>query len=467
MKTILMLLMGLVTLCAQPLPVMPGAEIYACPMHLDVQSKKASDTCPKCKMALVSMAELKRRGLVAEDVPVPSAGPGLRLEDLEKLALERHPALQQAEAEVRAAQGRERQAGLYPNPVLGLNGEHVAPITGGGAIGGFVEQRIPMGGKRQLDQRAASEERKASEQMRAAERQRVLNQVRALFYEALAAQRRVEVRADLAKLADRAVAITKELANVGQADGPDQLAIEIEAQRARLSLTNARNAQQRTWRQLALSVNDPDLRLQPLSGDLEAVPEIDEQQALARILAESPEMRVAEIGVTRAELLERRAKADRVPDLQLRGGLRNNREFADGGFITGLRRIGVEGIFDVGIEIPLWNRYQGQIQAAKAELDRAKLQGSRTRLALGARLAESYRQYQDARAAVGTLKEEMMPKARQAYETYLANFRLMAAAYPQVLVAQRNYFQVTEEYVAALEMAWESALEIQGLLLGH
>ena len=41
----------------------------------------------------------------------------------------------------------------------------------------------------------------------------------------------------------------------------------------------------------------------------------------------------------------------------------------------------------------------------------------------------------------------------------------MAAAYPQVLVAQRTLFQVTDEYINAAESAWLASLQLQGLLL--
>ena len=41
----------------------------------------------------------------------------------------------------------------------------------------------------------------------------------------------------------------------------------------------------------------------------------------------------------------------------------------------------------------------------------------------------------------------------------------MAAAYPQVLVAQRTRFQVTEEYLEALATSWRAAVLIEGRLL--
>ncbi len=60
---------------------------------------------------------------------------------------------------------------------------------------------------------------------------------------------------------------------------------------------------------------------------------------------------------------------------------------------------------------------------------------------------------------------EMLPRAQQAYELYLKRYQEMAAAHPQVLIAQRTFFQLQEKYVAALVSTWQSAVEIQGLLL--
>ena len=68
--------------------------------------------------------------------------------------------------------------------------------------------------------------------------------------------------------------------------------------------------------------------------------------------------------------------------------------------------------------------------------------------------------------AVERYRTRILPKARQAYDLYLSNFRQMAGAYPQALIAQRNLFQFQDSYVAALVSTWQRAIEIQGLLLG-
>jgi hypothetical protein len=59
--------------------------------------------------------------------------------------------------------------------------------------------------------------------------------------------------------------------------------------------------------------------------------------------------------------------------------------------------------------------------------------------------------YRTAQAVVQAYRDGNLPDARQAYELYLDSFRNRRAAWPQVLVAQRTYFQISVDYVEALE----------------
>jgi cobalt-zinc-cadmium efflux system outer membrane protein len=389
----------------------------------------------------------------------------LTLAELERRALERNPTVAQAEQSIAAAAGLAKQAGLYPNPVVAASGEEVAagPIIRGGEFGGGVRQRIVTAGKLGLDRRVAQQSMAITEEGARAQRQRVLNAVRRLYYQALSDQYRVEIRSRLAGLAAESVKITAELANIGQADVPDQLAAEVEAHRAALELVDAEQRRERTWKQLAAVVNDPDLRPAPLEGDLEQFPRLDGEQALAAIYEQSPELRAAEIGVRRAETALTRARKEVIPDIQLSGGMRYNRKLLE----ADMRPVGKEGFFDIGVELPIFNRNQGNVAAARAEVERARLEVDRTRLELKARLAEAYREYNTALLRADRLRQEMLPKAQRAYELYLGNFRQLLAAYPLVLMTQRNLFQLRDAYVDALSEVWRTAVEIDGLLLGE
>src|SRR5262245_35513863 len=55
-----------------------------------------------------------------------TSGCVLTLADLERMALQANPTLPEAQAAIRAAEGRRVQAGLWPNPVVGYRGEELA-----------------------------------------------------------------------------------------------------------------------------------------------------------------------------------------------------------------------------------------------------------------------------------------------------------------------------------------------------
>ena len=59
----------------------------------------------------------------------------------------------------------------------------------------------------------------------------------------------------------------------------------------------------------------------------------------------------------------------------------------------------------------------------------------------------------------------MIPKAMRAYQMYLSNYRQMAAAYPQVIISQRTWFQLQVSYVETLEHLWRDAIALQHFTL--
>ncbi|HYG82716.1 MAG TPA: TolC family protein, partial [Pyrinomonadaceae bacterium] len=403
------------------------------------------------------------RELPATPQAASDQGPLLRLEDLERMALESNPTIAQSEAAVRAAEGRRRQAGAFPNPVVGYSGEELglrAPFSQGGEHKVFAEQTIPIG-KLGRSRRIFAREKEQTEALAEAQRQRVLNSVRVLYYDALGAQRMVELRAELARLSSEAVEITRELFNVGQADKPDYLEIEIEAQRAEIDRLRAENDREQVWRALGAMVGRPDLRPTRLVGNLEeAAGALEEEQVLATLLRDSPEVRSARAGIERARAVVSRARAERIPDLFLRGDLGSARSFDPAH--TGRQ---LEGSIEAGITIPIWDRKSGAIAAAQAELEIAERELQRLQLSLRARASAGFREYRNALQVVEKYRTRIIPAARDAYDMYLSNFKQMAASYPQVLIAQRTLFQVQAEYARALVDVRRAGVELRGYLL--
>ncbi len=400
-------------------------------------------------------------------LPNPGAVPprggrqvGIRIDDLEQMALANNPTMSLVQANVRVSAGRARQAGLYPNPTVGYYGDEIrGGYSRGGKQGGFISQTIVTGGKLGAARRVADLLTKAAETNGEVQRLRILNNVRMMFYEVLAGQRLVEVRQNLAKLAEDATQTSHQLANVGQADRPDVLQAEVEQQQIHVSLRTAEQTLRSCWRTLAAVIGKPDLPQANLEGDLEAIPDLNYDEWLATTLRESPEVKLAQQTADRAQASLTQAKRSAIPDLQLYGNLsQNNSPLVE----TSARITGVQGGVQIGVQLPIFNRNQGNLAAAKGEIESAKSELLRVKLQIVRDVASLFRDYESSRDTVRQYKTEMLPRAEQAYKLYQKNYQNMAAAYPQVLISQRTLFQLEVDYVQALERAWQSAIGIRG-----
>ncbi|MHB8501811.1 MAG: TolC family protein [Candidatus Acidiferrales bacterium] len=412
---------------------------------------------------LIANLGLSQQDQHGDNQAVGNSSSGLTLEQLEQMATAHNPTLAQAQAGIHAAQGRVRQAGLWPNPTVGYTGSEIRGGSfGGGEQGFFVQQQVLLGGKLRLSQNVFKQEQKQAEAEAEEQHLRVENGVRIAFYQSLAAQQMVELRQKLNDLAKDALQTTQQLFNVGQADQPDALQAQVEADEAELALVSVQQEQQRAWSVLAATVGQAQLPLSRLQGDLENSPALDPQQTLETILRDSPAVKIAQLGVARAEAETARARREPIPDLMLRTGYQQDRELLEP---TGSNRVGGIGFAEAGINIPLFNRNQGNIAAARSDTARARQEVERVALVLRQQAAPLLQGYATSRAIADRYRTRTLPSAQKAYELYLAKYHEGGAAYPQVLIAQRTFFRLQVAYVTSLENIWTNASALQGLLL--
>jgi cobalt-zinc-cadmium efflux system outer membrane protein len=396
----------------------------------------------------------------------PASAPPVSLQQLEELALRNNPTARQAQAAVDAARGRARQAGAWPNPVIGYVGEEIAAgeIIQRGAHGFFVDQTFLLGGKLRRNRTVFEREVDQAQSVQEQQRLRILSSVRTLFYDALTTERRVAVLDRLAQLAAEAVGISRQLYNVGAADQPDVLESNIEARRAQVELTAARNDLTAVRWQLASIVGDRSTVTRSLVGSIEeAIPELERDATIQLLIERSPEIRAARAGAERARAVVSSARRQTTPDLFVRGGMQYNRERLE----VGTSAVGWQGLAEIGVSVPLFNRNQGLVAAARAGESGAEAERRRLEFNLESRAAVAFSAYLTALRASEVYRAEILPQAEEAYRLYLARYREAAAAYPQVLIAQRTLFDMTAEYFDHLEQAWQAGLRLQGFLVGE
>lgn len=395
----------------------------------------------------------------------PPAAPPITLEQLEQLALQNNPTGAAATASIEAARGRTRQAGAWPNPVIGYTGEEIrtGDLDRRGEHGFFVDQTIPLGGKLGLSRNIFQRTIEHAEAVRDLQRLRILGSVRQTYYSVLLTERRIEVQERLAALASEAVGVTAQLFNVGAVDRPDYLEIEIESRRLQLQLNRSKNERFALRAQLAALTGVREVADRPLSGSIDAaIPNLEREQVVRMLLEQSPELKAARVDLERARAVTTLARRQSFPDLFLRGGSAYNRERGED---TG-RPVGWEGTIEAGVSVPLFNRNAGGVAAARADETRAQAEVTRLELAFESRAASQFAEYLTALRDAEAYRTDILPRAEEAYRLYLTRYREGAAAYPQVLVAQRTFFEMSTEYLRSLNGAWRAALQLQGFLAG-
>lgn len=393
----------------------------------------------------------------ADAVASNGQSPGLTLSDLLRISLERNPDLRQANFQVQAATGRAVQAGLYPNPTVNAEGSELGNRNGpGGFIAApIVSQELVTGGKLRLN-REIMEQEVDQAHLQVLSQQFVLyTAVRRGYFDVLAAQQLIAIYSELVRLASQATETTETLVKGRQAAPLDLLQIRVELNRFRAELDAARQERTAAWRRLAAAMGAPDLPDAPLKGALESPwPDYDFDLIARRLLECHPDIRVARVGVTRAQLALRRTRVEPIPNVTFGAGYeRDNVDRQD------------QWMFRASLPMPVFNRNQGNVLAASAEVGRATADIERVQNVLIGRLATAFGQYTAARERADRYRTSILPDAQQAYQLALTAFQGGQFEYLRVLQAQRAVAETNLEYVRALTELWLAASDIAGLLL--
>jgi outer membrane protein, heavy metal efflux system len=396
--------------------------------------------------------------------PATDSGPVYQLEALEAEALQRNPTLTQAAARTESAEGRKQQAGSWPNPTVGYFGDEISGGVGvnGGRQGGYIEQTIVLGRKLYLARQVAGSNVKIADLEKEEQRYRVQNATRAAFFQTLAAQEMLVIANARVMLAGKSLDTARHLQNTGSRDASEVLMAEIEMERAKLAVEIQQEQLRQQWESLRDIVGDPSLPMGTVAGQLDAdLPELDPQQSVNSLLSESPAMQMAKESARRAQNSVEQAKRQSVPDLQIRAGLEQNFETND---LTG-RPYGLQGVAEARVELPIFNRNQGNVAAARAEFESSQAENRRVELELRRQAAIVVEEYETARMTVERYRTDILPRTRSLYAMQQKAWDRMALSYPQVLLAQQSLFSAQAEYIHALVRLRTNAVALSGFLL--
>lgn len=387
------------------------------------------------------------------DETAPVAG-AMTLAEIEKLALDHNPTIRQLSASIMKARGFRSQVGLKPNPTIGYFGSQIAD-AGTDQHGAFVSQEFVTGGKLGQNRRVLDRTLQAQLWDYESQKQRVLTDVRMQFYEALAAQRRIELTDQFHEVTVKGVEVSRRRREAQETSVVDLLQAEVQMSEIDVARQQARVAFRGAMQQLAAVSGTGELPQQSLSGDLKRpIAELNWDSVLQNLLQSSPELQAARFRVSAAQANQQRQQLQKIPNLQTEFG-------AGADNATG------EGLINVtvGVPVPVFNRNSGNISAAYGEYSRAVHEVSRIEASIKSRLAQARQDFDEAAVAVRQYENEILPRTAQTLELSEQAFAAGEFDFLQVLIVRRTYFESNLKYVDALASLAQAHARVDGLLL--
>lgn len=397
----------------------------------------------------------------------------LSVQQAQSLSVERHSDLRIARAVLASARANVQAAGAPPNPVLSLSTSSIGVTgnTGGGplwrrqidsVIG--VSQLIERGGKRELRQENAEYQVRAAGADLDDVRRQLRLAVAQAYVDLHAAQDRVAVTREAARLMDEMLGAARVRREAGDIAGADLERVRVDALRGRNELVAAEGELTRARHALAwlLDRSEQAEGLQAVDAwpavseaTMAAVPRLDE------IIDRRADVQAAAARIDAADTATRLAESLRTRDLTVGAQLEHFPQPGQPSNPNG-NSIGVS------VQIPLFTRYyyQGEIGASLAELDAARARYAQVRALAEIEIRTALAAVQSAAERVRRNRDELLVAADKAANAAEFAYRNGAVGVMDVLDARRTLratrldaLSAQADFSKALA-SWQAATEI-------
>ncbi len=389
---------------------------------------------------------------------------GLTVERLIELGTSRRADLLAARQRLAIAEGRLLQADLRPNPTLNteygsarfLGGEPESDFSAG------VSQTFELGGKRSKRVAVAELELSQTRADVASLERAVVIEIRSAYTNALAAARQLDVLEKLITADDELVRLTEARLKEGDVAPLDVNLVRVESDRLKVQAIQTRSELDTAFLQIRTLIGGDINETLRLAPQPERPPRFDLglSELTATALQSRADLQAARLGEELGSARIGLARANAIPNIA--GTVKYSRSNS---IIDFPARLG-GGSFPnmdnkltlgVTVDIPIFNRNQGNIASATGE----KVQATRTREFLESTIkrdvAVAYRKYKAAAEALVIYSTQILPRSETNLQSVRAAYGLGDFSIFEVVNEQRrltenttNYNQIVRDYYNAL-----------------
>jgi cobalt-zinc-cadmium efflux system outer membrane protein len=386
--------------------------------------------------------------------PVLSAQTRLSLADAVAQAVAGHPQLAVAGARVAAAEGLQRQARLSPNPRLifqsessGFPGNSLVAPEHDRDTYAFLAQTIETGGKRNQRVELASDNVRRSELELQLYQRQIANRVSIAYWAAAGAARIEDLLRKETEGFESVVQFHRDRVREGAAPEVDLLRIEVECDRlasgTRAAAQDAERARITMFREMG-KAEFPAVEFVDALEQPHPVPSM----ALSQVMDQRIEMKLAREAVDQARANLRLQQSSAKPDPDVHVGYKRT-----GGFDTVYAAI--------QIPLPVWNRNQGQVEAAVDEVKAAESSVVVTEALVRSELESAKKEYESRQKLLDETLRPMRERASEVYRIVEAAYRETGSDILRLLDAERTRIETDVLFTRTLSELQQSAVALE------
>ena len=373
-------------------------------------------------------------------------------------ALLRNPELASFSYEVRVREARALQAGLPPNPELGVEVENFA---GTGATRSFdaaettvsLSQLIELGDKRTRRINVAELDRDLAGWDYEAKRVAVLTEVTRRFVNVITAQRRLDLAQQSLALTDQVFKAVGKRVDAGAVPAVERTRAgvlvatsQIEVQRAQRDLDESKIQLAAVWAQTSSTFDS-------VSGELQATTAVPPLEKLAARISQNPDLARWTVELAQRQAAIELAKANATPNVTASAGVRRLSDSDDTALVVGL-----------SLPLPLFDRNQGGIAEARFSQAKAHQERRAAEIRVGTALKVAHRSASTAYAEATTLQEKVLPAAQEAFTAIDKAYQQGTVGLLEVLDAQRTLLEARKQHIDAIGNYHAAVAELEGLI---
>lgn len=368
-----------------------------------------------------------------------------------ELALEGNPEVAAAKRQWEATEGQVLQGRSRPNPELAYSLEDTRSKTR--TQSWQLNLPVELGGKRAARTKAAEKTREQAQAQLAELQATVRANVAAAYFDVLTAQERLVLARDSAALAKSSTDTVSKRVAAGKVSPVEESKARVAEAGVRVELAQAASEQRNALSRLFALLGRIDAPYTVLEGKAENLPSVPSLADLQPLISSAPGVVLARIEVDRREALTALEQSKRVPDVTVSVGMQRSNETQRNVLL-----------FGVSVPLPIFDRNQGNLLEALKLEDKARDELQAASVRLHSEVAQARERLSTIIAEVQSLKQDVLPGAKSAYDAATIGFENGKFNFLEVLDAQRTYFTAKSQYLKALGEAHRAAADIDRLL---